>query len=243
MTDFLNKPGGGDNIVKLSGNITSYRCTRASASFVYTQSDQQKIEVVAITAALAGMGGQAASAVASASDMEEVAEYLEFRLNGYSVKGWVWRSPFKEGDLVDVAAAWQGDHYEVYGIARPADKMIALYPHCSRSKGRHIKNAVKWWLIWNVLFFGVAVVAGWFLLGSEMLREPPFFVIGGFVAFMWILMFVSLSKQYMPFVRLSEKIFIILGLPDATNMDLVKSSKQQRTAEDSPEFGTFYFRY
>ncbi|MFL6673816.1 MAG: putative type VI secretion system effector [Massilia sp.] len=242
MTNFLSKPRAG-NIVRLSGILTGYRCTRTSASFVYSQSDQQKMGVVAVAASLAGMGGQAASAAGFASDMEEPAEYVEFYLNGDAVKGWVWRSPFEEGDVVDVAAEWQGDHYESYGIARPADRMIALYPHCSRAKGRHIKNAIKWWGIWNVGFFGATAVAAVLLLGPDMLREPVFLWLSGFTALFWVLMFISLSSQYMPFVRLSEKVFNVLAIPDATNVDLVKSSKDQRTPEDHPEFGTFYFRY
>jgi hypothetical protein len=242
MTIFLNKPQAGD-IVKLSGKMTSYRCSRAAASFVFSQSDQHKMGVVAIAAALAGMGGQAASTAGYASDLEELAEYVEFDLNGEPVKGWVWRSPFKEDDVVDVAAEWQGYYYEAYGIVRPADRMIALYPHCSRAKGRHIKNAVKWWAISNTLFF--SAVGAWFVYlgGLELLLKPAILWTTSAVALALIPMFISLARQYMPFVRLSEKIFSILGLPDATNVDLVKSSKQQRTAEDPAEFGTFYFRY
>jgi hypothetical protein len=242
MTNFLSKPQAG-NIVKLSGKMTGYRCTRASANFVYSKSDQHKMGVVAITAALAGMGGQAASTAASAGDMEEPAEYLEFDLNGNPVKGWVWRSPFKEGDVVDIAAEWQGNHYEAYGIARPADRIIALYPHCSRSKGRHVKNVVKWWAICNAAFFGAMTAWFYTLGGAKLLREPAILWTSGSLALLFIMMFISLSKQFMPFVRLAEKIFRILGLPDPANMDLVKSSRQQRTEQDEPEFGTFYFRY
>ena len=88
--------------------------------------------VVAVAAAMAGMGGQAASTVALASDVEELAEYVEFELNG---------------------------------------------------------------------------------------------------------------EQYMPFVRLAEKIFTVLGIQRPRNVDLVQSSKVQRTLDDAPEYGTFYFRY
>jgi hypothetical protein len=242
MTSFLSKPNG-DKIVKLSGKITRYRCMRASASFVYTQSDQNKMGVVAVAAALAEMGGQAASAAGHASAVEEPAEYVEFDLNGDHVRGWVWRSPFKEGDVVNVAAEWQVDHYEVYGIARPSDKMIALYPHCSRSRGKHIRNSVKWWGIWNAVFFGATAIGLSYIGGLDVLLEPAVFWINGPLSMGFVLMFFSLSRQYMPFVRLSEKIFSILDLPDATNMDLVKSSKAQRTPDDPPEFGTFYFRY
>jgi hypothetical protein len=78
--------------------------------------------------------------------------------------------------------------------------------------------------------------------GPEVLLEPEVYWITGPVALVWILMFVSLSRQFMPFVCLSEKVFSVLGLPDAPNIDLVRSSKQQRTDQDT-DFGTFYFRY
>lgn len=230
-------------LCKLSGEISHYQCTRASANFVFTENDRQKLGVIAIGAALAGMGAQAASATASASAMEEQADYIEFTLNGDLVKGWVWRSPFWEGDTVDVAAQWQGDHYEAYGVARPSDKMVALYPHCSRALGRHIKNAVKWWFIWNGVYFGFTVALVFCLGMPDLLSEPGFFWMNGAVAACFVLMFLSLSKQYLPFVHLSERVFLTLGLPSARDIDLVKSSKEQRTAEDSGEFGTFYFRY
>jgi hypothetical protein len=47
----------------------------------------------------------------------------------------------------------------------------------------------------------------------------------------------------MPFVRLAERVFKALELPHPGNVDLVSTSKAQRTAEDPGEFGTFYFRY
>jgi hypothetical protein len=242
MTNFVNKERTGV-LCKLNGEITQYKCTRASASFVYSKGDQEKLGVVAVAAALAGMGGQAVSATASASAVEEEADFVEFSLNGDRIKGWVWRSPFQEGDTVDVAAEWHGDHYEAYGITRPADKMIALYPHCSRSQGRHIKNTIKWWAIWNIVFFGAWVTMLLYIGGLDLLIRPQLYLIGGPVAAVFVLMFISLSRQYMPFVRLSERVFMTLGLPGAKDIDLVKSSKVQRTAEDAGEFGTFYFRY
>jgi hypothetical protein len=57
------------------------------------------------------------------------------------------------------------------------------------------------------------------------------------------LMTYSLTRKWMPFVRLAEKVFTTLGLPDPGNIDLVKSSKAQRKPDDPSEFGNFYFRY
>lgn len=230
-------------LCKLSGRISSYKCTRAAANFVYSDRERDNLGVIAVAAAFAGMGGQAASIVASASSLEELADHIEFSLEGEIVRGWVWRSPFRDGDDVNVVAQWQGNHYEAYGVARPSDKVIALYPHCSRSRGCHIRNAVKWWYFWNLGYFGftVALVLG---LGMvDLLSAPVFFWGNATIALIFILMFISLCRKYMPFVRLAERVFQILELPDAQNIDLVKSSKNQRTAADSWELGTFYFRY
>lgn len=215
--------------VKLSGKIANYKCVRSSASFVFLPNDQRMMGIVAIAE--------------NSGDTDEFANYLEFDLNGASVKGWVWHSPFREGDVVDVAAERRGDYYEAYGIVRPVDRTIALYPHCSRSKGRHIKNAVKWWAICSVIFYlftqGVAAYIG----GWKFVTHPSMIWISGLSTLFFVPMFFSLSRQFMPFVRLSEKVFVVLGLPNAKDIDLVQSSKHQRTAEDPAEFGTFYFRY
>ncbi|MDI3384284.1 putative type VI secretion system effector [Xenophilus aerolatus] len=144
-------------LVKLSGTITRYTCRRADASFFFTESDDMNIGVVAVAAALAGVSRPAVS-TASYASAEEPADYLEFDLNGQPVKGWVWRSPFRECDVVDVAAEWRGDHYELAAIARPSDGTISLYPHCSRGTARHVKNAIKWWF-WGSISFNLSVIA------------------------------------------------------------------------------------
>ena len=53
----------------------------------------------------------------------------------------------------------------------------------------------------------------------------------------------SMARKWMVFVRLAEKVFRTLDLPNPSNIDLVKSSKAQRKPDDPGEFGTFYFRY
>jgi len=231
-------------LVKLSGTIRNYRCTRASASFVFTDDDRYALGVVAVAAGLAGLSGQAIATASAAASADEEADYVEFELDGQPVKGWVWRSPFKEGDQVEVAAEWQGEHYEAGGIARPADRMIALYPHCSRGKSRHIKNAVKWW------FIGVSALVLFMTIYAFLMFSPLPWEVIKYLVYMCIAFYVffgmaafSMAYKWMPFVRLTEKVTAILQLPDASNIDLVKSSKLQRQPDDPGEYGTFYFRY
>lgn len=230
--------------IKISGRITSYICTREYANFVFTENDQNSIGAIAIAAALAGQSGAALSTAASASSMEEEADYVQFNLGDKPVKGWVWRSPFKNGDDVEVAGTWADDHFECVGIARPADRIIALYPHCSRGSKRHIKNAFVLWLWVGVI--GMNFLMGLLTLGVmgvDGLTDIGFVISCLAMSLLFGAMAVSLGRKWMPFVRLAEKVFKTLGWAKPGHIDLVKSSSEQRKDTDSAEFGTFYFRY
>lgn len=234
----------------LKGRITGYKRKREEASFVFTDDDREGMGAIAIAASLAGLSGQAISTASAAASAEEDADYLEFEIDGKPVKGWVWRSPFREGDEVEVAAEWQKDHYELCAIARPADRMVALYPHCSRGSGSHWRNARKWWFIGTGLLIVVSLaiieiaarfqdvtifhpVGGWyFLLGFPSFFYPVF-----------ALMTWSLARKWMPFVRLSEKVFSAFGWEKPASVDLVKRSKEGKKGDEPPEYGVFYFRY
>lgn len=235
-----------EGLVKLTGTIENYKVTRTEASFMFTDTDRTQLGVIAIAAGIAGLNGPAIATASYAASAEEHADYVEFDLDGQPVKGWVWRSPFKEGDDVEVAAEWQGNHYETGGIARPTDRTIALYPHCSRGKARHVKNAAKWWLIGATLFNVFTLFLALFTVKFEdylstVLHEVSY-VLAGFYVFFG-LMTISLARKWMPFVRLTEKVCRTLGIPGPGNVDLVKSSKAQRKPDDPGEYGTFYFRY
>ena len=230
-------------LTKLSGRIQGYKRRREAASFVFSDADQNKMGAIAVAASLVGLGGAAVATAANATNVEEEADFVEFSLDGMPVKGWVWRSPFNEGDEVEVAGEMHHDFVEVFGIARPADRTVALYPHCSRGSARHMKNAFKWWL-WlgcgiPILMYALVM---FYVGGLEAVSDIYF--IGGCAALMAFTaaMFVSLARKWLPFVRLSEKVFRTLGWPDPGNVDLVRSSATRRKT-DSDEFGTFYFRY
>lgn len=243
MTDFVPHPNA-DGLVKLSGTIRNLKVTRDTASFVFTESDRTKMGVIAIAAAMTDMGGQAMSAASNASALEEEADYLEFDLDGLPVKAWVWRNPFREGDAVSVAAKQAEKHWEAYGVARPGDKMVALYPHCSRGRAGHYANAVKWWLLGGggaILFVNIPLAL--LTAGPVIFKENGFYLLVLGLLVFFALMTWSLTRKWMPFVNLAEKVFRTLDLPDPSNIDLVKSSKVKRTEQDSGEYGTFYFRY
>lgn len=202
------------------------------------------MRVIAIAAALAGQSGATLATASNSSSTEEEADYVQFMLGDTPVKGWVWHSPFKNGDHVEVVGNWAGDHFECFGIARPADRIIALYPHCSRGSRRHIKHAFALWLWVGV--FGMNFVLGLLSLvamGVNGVMEFGFFVSCLAMSLFFAAMAVSLGKKWMPFARTAEKVFETLGWKNPGDIDLPESSSEQRKSSDPAEYGTFYFRY
>ena len=108
--------------------------------------------MVSVALAAAGMGGQAIATASNAGSLQEEADHVEFDLDGKKVRGWLWRSPFKEGDIVDAAVVWQGEYFELVALANPADRTIALYPHCVRGRRAFYTLVFRWWLIFAGIY-------------------------------------------------------------------------------------------
>ena len=89
----------------------------------------------------------------------------------------------------------------------------------------------------------VFLTVGIYIFGRQLFTHPEAGIAAIGLMLFFGLMTFSLSRKWLPFVRLAEKVFRALELPDPSNVDLVKSSKAQRTERDPGEFGTFYFRY
>jgi len=235
--------------IVLRGKIQSYSVRREAANFFFTQTDQRALGMVAIGAAMVGASGPAMGTAISASEMEEEADHVEFSLDGKPVSGWVWRSPFAEGDEVEVVAEREGDRYAAVAITRPADRMIAMYPHLSRGRWSHFLNSLKWWLwgmtifsVVNTLFMGTI----WALDGADLFSKKVgyFFVVVNLIVFaLMLLPTIHLTWRYMHFVKAAETVFRALGWENAGRIDLNKTSKAGRQGNEPPEYGTYYFRY
>ncbi len=232
---------------RIRTTLKDFSAERGHASFVFTLADQTGMGMVAIAAAALGQSGAAAGTLVQSSDLEEAAYQVSFTIDGKPASGWLWFSPFKNGDEVDVVARWQGDHYEVMAITRPSDRTVALYPHLSRGRKAH------WKAVWKTWFWGVTIICGAsvIFMGAFM-----FFINDGFDVAIFYLMVgifigsyvffalpaLQIGSSRMKFVRSAERAFRALGWKDVENINLVKSSKPRRP-DDPAEFGTFYFRY
>lgn len=235
--------------IVLRGKIQSYSVRREAANFFFTQTDQRALAMVAIGAAMVGASGPAMGTAISASDVEEEADHVEFSLAGKPVSGWVWRSPFAEGDEVEVVAEREGDRYAAVAITRPADRMIAMYPHLSRGRWAHFLNSLKWWF-WGMTGFSLfaTLFAGaiWAAMGADLFSKKVayFFLLGNSLVFaLMLLPTIHLTWRYMHFVKAAETVFRALGWKNAGRIDLNKTSKAGKQGDEPPEYGTYYFRY
>jgi hypothetical protein len=245
MISFL-KVKTSDDLLMESGIIRNYECIRTEASFVLTRNDQRVMEMSAVANALAGMGGIATSQMANASHIEEAADHLSFDIDGKRYQGWVWRSPFAEGDEVDVVYRETIDGNELVAVARPLDKMIALYPHCSRGVSAHWKSVFTAWFIWVVclvsvvVFTCIGIVLGF---NKEIFLDMRNYYISAFLVTFFSAFAINMGFKLLPFSRVAESVFAALGWKNPSRIDLKKSSREKRKEGDPGEYGTFYFRY
>jgi hypothetical protein len=245
MSNLMDPPNGG-RLVKLSGKIVDYETQRRRASFALTDADHARIgmQATAVAALQPNQKDLIIDRNRSTSVIEDDVDYVRFTLDGQPVKGWMWRSPFKEGDEIEAVAQWQGEHYEAYAIARPADKTFASYPHCSRGRAAHLKNVLKWYAGLGLAgVFVLVAILSVYLQGWIAFAKPNVYVISSVVSLFVGIMFYSLARKWLPFVDATEKIFHALGWSDIENIDLVGSSKGRRAKDDVYGLGTFYFRY
>ncbi|NUT60642.1 putative type VI secretion system effector [Herbaspirillum sp. C9C3] len=244
MDKYLETPGQQGGLIKVSGEIKNYASKREAASFVLTKKDKTGMGMVSVALAAAGMGGQAIATASNAANLQEEADYVEFELEGKSVKGWLWRSPFKEGDTVDAAVVWQGEYFELVALAKPSERIIALYPHCVRGRRAFYALVFRWWFIFSGIFPPAVTYFGFLAFGfNRVIFEFSFWIAWGGIAFGWTFIIFMLMLQWTPFGKAAQRVFSVLGLRDPSGIDLKKTTKAQRKPGDPPEMGAFFFRY
>ncbi|RAM63524.1 hypothetical protein RB25_10115 [Herbaspirillum rubrisubalbicans] len=244
MDQYLETPGQANGLIKISGEIKNYVSKRDEASFVLTKKDKTGMGMVSVALAAAGMGGQAIATASNVASLQEEADYVEFDLDGKEVKGWLWRSPFKEGDVVDAAVVWQGEYFELVALAKPADRTIALYPHCVRGRRAFYALVFRWWFIFAGVITPVSTSLLIWLTGSyRYFFELPFWGAWAVIALGWTFVIFMLMLQWTPFGKAAQRVFSVLGLRDPSGVDLKKTTKAQRKPGDPPEMGAFFFRY
>ncbi|MDI3439020.1 putative type VI secretion system effector [Erwinia sp. V90_4] len=188
----------------------------------------------AVLAGSPAAGGLLVSSTITRSQ-KEYAEYVQGSINGRPFRGWVGMTRLQAGDSVEMAAEWRDDHYEVYAIALPQERIVSVCPGCDRG---HI--AEGWLRVRNMLILTAVIVFGMsavFVIGylNGDISTLKYIISSGWM-FLFISMFISgliaLSayKAYVPTTcRLAEEIFTLFGRHDVERVNLKKfTSRRER---------------
>ncbi|MEO2217990.1 putative type VI secretion system effector [Chromobacterium vaccinii] len=236
-----------NSLAKVSGQISHYKKQRTLANFFFTDNNQKIMGLAAIAGGLTGAFGQAAGNVRDAANLHEEADYVEMKVDGQPVKGWVWFSPFSDGDIVEVIGTKKESYFEAIAICRPSDRVISLYPHCSRGKKAHVKSVLKWWVILTgIIIAFIAILDGLINFFSSTQVEYVaqtasfFYAALSIYAISGIFAYVN-GRKFMIFVRAATQVFKIIGLENVDNVNLPKLTK--RKPGDPGVFGVMYFNY
>jgi hypothetical protein len=220
------EPNG--SIRKLKGRITGLSRSRQSRDFVLGQIGGG-VGASAVAAGLSGMGG-AAIAIA-ALDSTEKADFVEFSVDGETVRGWFWRFPFDDGDQIELVAERGEQGWVAYGVRREADGLVAVYPHCFEGRQAHYASTFRFWGVVVGAIFQLSAVGEYLLYGL-----PALVVVFGFLA--W-----RAARKTDGFARIAETIFSSFGWSNVGRINLRKTSKALRRDGDGRDYGLRYFRY
>ncbi|MFE8049681.1 putative type VI secretion system effector [Brenneria goodwinii] len=218
---------------KITGRLETFSRIRCKANFdpdVYATSSDRTL-----TAGEKGAAGAGAIAIGSpalaglALKGEETvlddADYVQGMINGQPFAGWVGMTHLKAGDEVELAAAWQDDHYQVYAIAVPALRIVSVCPRCSH--GRYIQaiSDVKISAFMTLLMFIIFSSIGFFmdegtfwenLLNAVINNYDQFYLATTMMlvlgSVLWGLFFYGDYKAYAETAcKLAEEIFQVFG--------------------------------
>ncbi|MCQ4093507.1 hypothetical protein NOM73_02390 [Erwinia persicina] len=184
---------------------------------------------VAIAAGSPGVG----AVMMMEGDHTDTAEYVQGSINGRPFRGWVGQTRLQAGDEVEMAVEWQEDHYQVYAITLPEERIISICPKCDMGRLAH-----AWWRIKNMLILTVvlmSMVIGVCVLISDDGEGGGFWAENsGFLLMMLIicipftgLIAFSAYKAYAPTTcKLAEEIFKVLNMENPTGINLKKKRKE-----------------
>ena len=182
------------------------------------------------------------------------ANFVNVQIDGVIYRGWIGDCPFQAGEEVAVIAQWQEDHYELYALAKPDERIISICPNCS--KGRiayliHQAKATLFLILSFMILFNVFYILVWgslyqlLHLTAEYISfmKPIFF---GSSIFCSIGMIIESIPNVNKKAKIAEKIFKTLNLPKIARMDLrrftnkkvakLKQKKQHNSVKPSKRF-------
>ena len=229
---------------KISGKLESFRYERFREYFdadAYPSHSVPEITdgqrgTAAAAAIFAGSPGLGAVMMAESESSNNSAEYVQGMINGQPFRGWVGVTRVQAGDEVDMIVEWQHDHYEVYAIALPKERIVSICPKCDMGHIAHMLWRIKnMFILTAIIMFIFACVClvkslneeGWgqldfwkeYFVFLMMMLGLVFIFIGAIA----IAAYKACSSTY---CKVAEEIFQLLGMKNIATVNLNKITKK-----------------
>ncbi|WP_234084119.1 putative type VI secretion system effector [Enterobacter quasiroggenkampii] len=227
---------------KISGHLEAFRYERFREYFgadsyrthsVPAITDGQR-GAVAAAAIVAGSPGVGAVMMA---ESESSNEYVQGMINGKPFRGWVGVTRVQAGDDVDMIVEWQHDHYEVYAIVLPEERIVSICPKCDRGHIAHMLWRIKnMFILTAIIMFMFACVCLVKSLNEEGWGQLDFWK----EYFVFLMMMLGLAFIFTGAIaiaaykacsstccRLTEEIFQLLEMKDVTRVNLKEITKKR----------------
>ncbi|HCC5837530.1 putative type VI secretion system effector [Citrobacter farmeri] len=207
-------------------------------------SDSQRGAAAAVATA-AGSPGVGAAIMAESDSSYSSAEYVQGVINGKPFRGWVGVTRIQAGDNVEMIVEWQRDHYEVYAIVLPEERIISIIPECDMGHIAHalwrIKNMLVMVAMFMLMFMCICFVKSLNESGEGYWAEYSTFLLMmlGLVVSISGLIAYSAYRAYAPTqCKLAEEIFHLLGMKNVAQVNLKKITKNRELIQK--EKGEWY---
>ena len=162
------------------------------------------------------------------------ATFVNVQINNEIYQGWVGDCPFEAGDEVEVVVEWQNDHYELYAIAKPDERIISVCPNCFRGRWAYFfytfPRAIITLLIISLVMTGFYIhyndLDSVLTLNKEYKRYISFstFFFGSVTT---LGLYMAIKDSLTTKVKIAEQIFKALNLEKLTRIDLRKKTNRK----------------
>ena len=162
------------------------------------------------------------------------ANFVNIQINNEIYRGWVGDCPFQVGDEVEVVVEWQNDHYELYAIAKPDERIISVCPNCFRGRWAYFfytfPRAIITLLIISLVMTGFYIhyndLDSVLTLNKEYKRYISFstFFFGSVTT---LGLYMAIKDSLTTKVKIAEQIFKALNLEKLTRIDLRKKTNRK----------------
>ena len=196
------------------------------------QKMREGAKVGAILGTLRGQYGLTGGAYVEPARIK--ANFVNVQINNEIYRGWVGDCPFQVGDEVEVVVEWQNDHYELYAIAKPDERIISVCPNCFRGRWAYFfytlpRSIVI--LLFILLFFTCLDIYSYGL--NEVLSLNKKYIDNiitaaiAFGLFVFIGLYMAIKDSLTTKVKIAEQIFKALNLEKLTRIDLRKKTNRK----------------